>query len=250
MADLANRNVMVSGASSGLGEHMARVCARAGAHVVLGARRKDRIAAIAAEIGSRAMAVDLDVTDESSVKAAYDAAEAKFGTVDTVIANAGISAAGRATDLPADDFRQLNEVNILGVFLTAREGVRRMIAAGEDAAAKGRIVLVGSITAHLTGGGVSAYAATKAAVAHLGRNLAREWVRKGINVNVIQPGYIASELAGDWFGTEAGRAQVAGFHRKRLQPIDTLDGIVTYLCSDAAAGMTGAVIDIDDGQSL
>ncbi len=250
MHDLTGRIVLVTGASSGLGEHMARLCAARGARVVLGARRHNRVAAIAAEIGDRALAVELDVTDEASVRAAYDAAENAFGTVDTVIASAGVSAAGRSTEIAVDDFRQVNEVNVIGVFLTAREAARRLIAADGPVAARGRMVLVGSITAHLTGGGMSAYAASKAAVAHLGRNLAREWVRAGISVNVIQPGYIASELAGDWFDTPAGQQQIERFHRKRLQPIDTLDGLVACLCSDAADGITGAVIDIDDGQSL
>jgi NAD(P)-dependent dehydrogenase (short-subunit alcohol dehydrogenase family) len=111
-------------------------------------------------------------------------------------------------------------------------------------------VLIGSITAHLTAQGDVAYAASKAAVAHLGRNFAREWVRQGINVNVIQPGYILSELAGDWFATEGGKAQIAGFHRRRMQPAASLDPMMLYLCSDASEAMTGAVIDLDDGQSL
>jgi NAD(P)-dependent dehydrogenase (short-subunit alcohol dehydrogenase family) len=84
----------------------------------------------------------------------------------------------------------------------------------------------------------------------MGRNLAREWVRQGVNVNVIQPGYILTEMAKDWFETDKGKAQIAGFHRRRLQPIDSLTEPVLYLCSDASAATTGAVFTIDDGQSL
>jgi NAD(P)-dependent dehydrogenase (short-subunit alcohol dehydrogenase family) len=102
----------------------------------------------------------------------------------------------------------------------------------------------------MTGQGDAAYAAGKAAVAHLGRNLAREWVRIGITVNTIQPGYIATEIAGDWFDTAGGQAQIAAFHRRRLQPIESLDGAVLYFCSDASGSTTGATLTVDDGQSL
>ena len=250
---LAGRTVLITGASSGLGAHFAHLFAKAGANIILGARRADRVAALAAELsdsGTGALALSLDVTDEASIKAAYDAAEARFGTVDTIIANAGTSAAGRSTEIDDADVRRVTDTNFIGVYLTAREGARRLIAAGSRETGKGRIILIGSITSHLTGEGDSAYAATKAAVAHLGRNLAREWVRQGINVNTIQPGYIQTEIAGDFFQTDLGKAKVAAFHRKRLQPIDSLDAMMLYFASDASAATTGSTIDIDDGQSL
>jgi NAD(P)-dependent dehydrogenase (short-subunit alcohol dehydrogenase family) len=125
-----------------------------------------------------------------------------------------------------------------------------MMAAGVKETGRGRVILIGSITAHLTGEGDSAYAATKAAVAHLGRNLAREWVRQGINVNTVQPGYIQTEIAGDFFQTDMGRAKIAAFHRKRMQPMASLDPLMLYFASDASAAVTGSVIDVDDGQSL
>ena len=102
----------------------------------------------------------------------------------------------------------------------------------------------------MTGQGDSAYAATKAAVAHLGRQFAREWVRQGINVNVLQPGYIQTEMAGDWFVSEGGKKQMAGFGRRRLQAIESLDFPVLYFCSNASAAATGSTFTIDDGQSL
>jgi NAD(P)-dependent dehydrogenase (short-subunit alcohol dehydrogenase family) len=250
---LAGRTALITGASSGLGAHFARLFARAGANVVIGARRAERVAALAQEIaatGSGALAVSMDVTDEASLKAAYDAAEAQFGTVDTIVANAGTSAPGRSTDVSEEGLRMVTDTNFLGVYLTAREGARRLIATGAKDTGKGRIILIGSITAHLTGEGDSAYAATKAAVAHLGRNLAREWVRQGINVNTIQPGYIQTEIAGDFFQTDYGKAKIAAFHRKRMQPIDSLDPLMLYFASDASAAVTGSVIDVDDGQSL
>lgn len=250
---LAGHTALITGASSGLGAHFARLYAEAGAQVVLGARRVDRIEGLAAEIaatGPGALAVAMDVTDEQSIKAAYDAAEARFGLIDTIVANAGTSAPGRSTDIPEKGLRLVTDTNFLGVYLTAREGARRMMAAGVKETGRGRVILIGSITAHLTGEGDSAYAATKAAVAHLGRNLAREWVRQGINVNTVQPGYIQTEIAGDFFQTDMGRAKIAAFHRKRMQPMASLDPLMLYFASDASAAVTGSVIDVDDGQSL
>ena len=248
--DLTGRVALVTGASSGLGAHFAERFVAAGAKVVVAARRLDAVQRLAERLGDRALAVAMDVTDDASIAAAFDAGQAQFGTIDTVVANAGQSNAGRSTDVAAAALRATIDVNLTGVLLTAREGARRLVAAGVRDTGRGRIVLIGSITAHQTGTGDSAYAASKAAVAHLGRNLAREWVRSGINVNVIQPGYIRTNINGDWFDTDGGKAHIAGFHRRRLMPIDGLDDLLLYFASDATAMVTGSVIDVDDGQSL
>ena len=253
MHDLSGRTVLITGASSGFGAHFARIASKAGARVVIGARRRERVQALADELaaaGGQALAVPLDVTSEASIAAAYDEAQAAFGVVDTVIANAGVSRPGRAVEVPAEDVAGLFDTNVLGAFLTAREGARRMIAGGVRESRRGRVLLIGSIGAIMPVAGEVMYCASKAAVASMGRNLAREWVRQGINVNVIQPGSIQTELAGDWFESDDGKAQVAGFNRRRLQPIGSLDGPLLYLCSDDAAHTTGATFTIDDGQLL
>ena len=247
---LVGRVALITGASSGFGIHFAKLMVSHGARVVIGARRADRVAALAEELGDAALAVAMDVTDEASVIAAYDAAEARFGTVDTVIANAGVAVAGRSVDVPLNDVSTVIATNFTGVYLTAREGARRMIKAGFKQTEHGRIVLIGSITAELTGLGESAYAASKAAVAHLGRQFAREWARQGICVNTIQPGYIQTEIAGDWFQTEGGAKQVAGFHRRRMCPIEALDQPLLLFASAAARHITGATLTVDDGQAL
>ena len=247
---LQGRTALITGASSGFGEHFARMFVAHGAKVVIGARRADRLAALAEELGDTVLAVSMDVTDEASVIAAYDAAEVRFGTVDTVIANAGIVKAGRSTELSVSDISAVVETNFTGLYLTAREGARRMIAANFRTSERGRIVLIGSITAEMTGNGETAYAAIKAGVAHLGRQFAREWVRQGINVNTIQPGYVDTEIQGDWFETAAGQAHLNSFHRRRLTPIDALDAPMLLLASDASRHITGATLTVDDGQVL
>lgn len=248
---LDGRVALVTGASSGLGAHFARLFVAAGARVAMGARRNDLVRALSDELGPAALPLGIDVEDEQSIVAAFDAAERHFGaTVDTVVVNAGRFGGGRSTDLPGAEARSMIDVNVTGAFLTAREAARRMIKAGSRDTGRGRIILIGSITAHQTRTLDSLYAASKAAIAHLGRNLAREWSRQGINVNVVQPGHIATAMHGSWPDTEQGKAFVNAFNRRRMVPVEALDSIVTYLASDGSAFITGSVIDVDDGQSL
>lgn len=247
---LQGRTTLVAGASSGIGAGFARAIARAGGRVVLGARRLDRTQALAGEIGDQALAVPLDVTDEASVIAAFDTAQAHFGTIDGIVANAGIGTGGHATDVAVDGLSGVLDTNLLGSYLVAREGARRLIASGSRAAGNGRIVLIGSSTAQQNGTGDAMYAATKAGLAHLGRQLAREWVRLGINVNTLQPGWIPTEINVDWFASERGRTDIAALHRRRLLTPNALDPMLLYLLSDASAQVTGATFTLDDGQSL
>lgn len=251
--DLSGRTVLVTGASSGIGRHFALRLAEAGARIVLAARRTSLLDEVCGEIkaqGGEALAVAMDVADEPSIMAGYDAAEAAFGTVDTVVANAGISKAGSALGLSAEDFDDTMHINLRGTFLTAREGARRMIAKGVGESGKGRIVLIGSVTGHHTAQGMVPYGASKAAVAHMGRLLAKDWATKGINVNTIAPGYMATELTSSLWEVEKGKKLLESFPRRRVMPIDALDPMLLYLCSDASLSVTGQVFTIDDGQML
>ncbi len=248
---LSGRTVLVTGASSGLGSRFARVCSQAGAKVAVAARRTDRLEALVAEIsaaGGTAAAVALDVLDEASVKAGFDAAEAALGPIDSVIANAGISKAGSSVDMAIEAFDEVIAVNLRGAYLTAREAGRRMIAAGSRETGRGRVVLIASIAAQVPLPGLMAYCASKAGVAMMGRTLAREWATRGINVNMICPGYVQTEINADWFATEAGQKQIAGFPRKRLMREEDLDVMAVYLCSDASRAVTGSLFNVGDGQ--
>ncbi len=251
--DLSGRVALVTGASSGLGRRFSRILAANGAKVALAARRVDRLTALAEEIkaaGGEAAAVAMDVTEEASVIAGFDAAQEALGPVDVVIANAGMNSRGLATDIPIDEFDQVMAINVRGVFLTAREGARRMIGAGSRESGKGRIVLVSSIGAVKVLPGLAPYCASKAAVAMMGKAMAREWANRGININVLCPGYIETELNADWFGEEGGKKQVAGFPRRRLMDEQDLDGVMLWLCGDASRAVTGSMFVIDDGQTL
>lgn len=248
--DLSGRTALITGASSGLGATFARALAAGGARAVLAARRKGLLKALEAELNAArpaALAVEMDVADETSTRAAYDRAEQDLGPIDTIVANAGINAEGLAAEMPVEDFDRIFAVNVRGAFLTVREGARRMIARAEP---QGRIVIVSSVTATSISPGTAAYSASKAAVLHLGRMLAREWARYGINVNMILPGYIKTDINRTYFESEQGAKFVARFPRRRLMDEEDLTPLVSYLCSAESGAVTGSAFTVDDGQTL
>lgn len=245
--ELTGRTALITGASSGLGTRFGRILAVSGARVALGARRKDRLEALADRIGPNACAVQMDVAREVDIIAGFDAAEAAFGPVDTVIANAGVDGAGMITTMSEADIEQTLAINLKGAILTAREGAKRMMAHGVT---NGRIVMVASITAFEPSPGLVAYAASKAGVVQAARSMAREWARAGICVNTISPGYIRTAINDEWFETDAGKKQIARFPKRRLMGEEGLDAMVLFLCSDAAEFVTGTDFVLDDGQTL
>lgn len=251
---LRGRVALVTGASSGLGARFARVLAAAGARVALAARRTDRLQGLADSIaaaGGEAAAIEMDVADEASVIAAFDAIQTRFGApADLIVANAGMNARGLATDIAMTDFDALMGVNLRGVFVTAREAARRLIAAGPDAAAQGRMVLVASIGGVRPLPGLTAYSVSKAGVVMMARALAREWARHGINVNALCPGYVETEINAEWLAEPGGQKMVQGFPRRRVMGADALDGALLGILSPAGAWQTGSVVQVDDGQGL
>ncbi|MEM8921265.1 MAG: glucose 1-dehydrogenase [Pseudomonadota bacterium] len=250
---LEGRTALVTGASSGLGAHFAKLMAAEGAHVVAAARRKDRLETLVDDItssGGDAIAIGCDVEDEASIIACYDEAQAAFGAVDTIICNAGLDQMGLAVDISADDFDKVMNVNVRGVFLTAREGAKRLIGAGEDISQRGRIVTIASIAGLRVLPGQTAYSTSKAAVLMMTESLAREWARYGICVNAICPGFIETEINSDWLKTDKGQAMLKSMPRRRVMDIECLNDSILYLSSDGARFTTGAHIKVDDGQSI
>lgn len=247
---LAGRTILITGASSGIGAQFARAFAAQGAALALAARRKDRLEELVAELeagGSKAAAIAMDVADEASIIAGFDAAEAALGPINALVNNAGMNLQGAPTDLTAQDFDAIFAVNVRGVFLCAREAAKRMFARKE---ADGRILNIASMGGLKVLPGLFAYCSSKAAVVMMTKSLARDWARKGVNVNALCPGYIETELNAQWLGEEGGQKMIAGFPRKRVMPIETLDGIAAYCLGPHAKHVTGAVFSIDDGQSL
>jgi NAD(P)-dependent dehydrogenase (short-subunit alcohol dehydrogenase family) len=236
---------MVTGASSGLGAHFARVLARDGYGVVLAARRVDALAALKAEIvasGGAAEVVALDVADARSVEAAFAEVDRLGLRPDVVVNNAGISDAKPALEITAAEWDRVVDTNLRGVFLVAQAAARRMKEAGG-----GSIVNVASILGHRVAGAVASYAASKAGVVRLTEALALEWARFGIRVNALCPGYVETDLNRDFFDSEAGKALVKRIPQRRMGRPEDLDGALLLLASDASRYMTGASIVVDGG---
>jgi NAD(P)-dependent dehydrogenase (short-subunit alcohol dehydrogenase family) len=247
---VAGRVALVTGASSGLGKRFAEVLATEGAKVIVAARRKDRLDELVKELGANALAVQCDVTDEAQVIAMFDAAEAKFGLVDTVINNAGMTHANNAVTQDIAEFRKIMDLNVTSVWCVAREAARRLIKAGPEASHRGRIVNIASMAGRIVIPHVSAYNASKAACAHLTRSLAREWARHGINVNALSPGYVATELTEEWLNGEGGAKTIGKSPRRRVMDEASLDEALLFLCSDQSKFVTGTDVLVDDAQSM
>jgi NAD(P)-dependent dehydrogenase (short-subunit alcohol dehydrogenase family) len=251
--DLTGKTALITGASSGLGAHFAKMLAGQGAKVICAARRLDRLSELVAEInalGGEAQAIAMDVEEEASIIAGFDAAEQGLGVPSIVIANAGVNALGSAVDVDMAAFDQLMNVNLRGVFLTAREGARRMIAKGSRESGDGRIVLVASMAGMRPLPGLTAYSVSKAGVVMMAKGLAKEWAKQGINVNAICPGYVETEINANWLKEPGGERMLAGFPRRRVMDENALDGAVAWLVSDAARFTTGAIVQIDDAQGI
>jgi len=252
--DLGGRVAFVTGASSGLGAQFARTLAKAGAAVVLAARRTERLKTLRAEIeseGGDAHVVELDVTDPDSIKSAVAHAETEMGTIDILVNNSGVSTTQKIIDVTPDDFDYVMGTNTRGAFFVAQEVGKRMIARSRGAApgtfTGGRIVNVASMAGLRPLAQIGVYAMSKAAVIHMTRAMALEWGRYGINVNALCPGYIDTEINHHHWQTEAGQKLVQMLPRKRVgQPAD-LDSALLMLCANESHFINGAVLQADDG---
>jgi NAD(P)-dependent dehydrogenase (short-subunit alcohol dehydrogenase family) len=252
-ASLQGKVAVVTGASGGLGAHFAKLLASQGAAVALTARRLDKVEALAGELageGHRAMALRLDVADPHAIGPAFDEVEAALGPISILINNAGVGGDGMALEMTVEHFDETFNVNVRGVYFAAQAAAQRMLASGVAERGEGRIVNIASVAAQTNLPGLSAYCASKAAVAMMTRVMAREWARRGISVNALGPGYILSGINEAWFKTEGGAAQLKRFPRRRLMQETDLDAALLMLAGPAASAITGQLFIIDDGQTL
>jgi NAD(P)-dependent dehydrogenase (short-subunit alcohol dehydrogenase family) len=246
---LAGMTALVTGASSGLGQHFARVLSGAGAGVVLAARRLDRLQQLEAEIranGGKAWAVALDVSDPASVVRAFDAAAAAAGPLTILVNNAGVPSGSFFVKTSEQEWRDVMAVNLDGVFRVGQEAARRMIAHGTG----GSIINIASILGFGAIKSLSAYAASKAAVVSLTKSMALELARARIRVNAIAPGYFATEINDSFLSSEAGKRLLSRVPMGRAGELAELDGPLLLLASSAGAFMTGSVITVDGGHLL
>jgi len=241
---LEGRVALITGASSGLGMRFARVLHEAGAAVVLAARRKDRIEALAGEL-DRAIAVACDVSISADLKRLMVTALQHHRHIDVLVNNAGIGAPAPAEIESVAQFRKVVEVNLTATFALTQLVGRQMIKQR-----RGTIVNVASILGLVASGQIpqAGYAASKAAVINLTRELAAQWARKGVRVNALAPGWFPSEMTADMIADERSLRWI-----RRKTPMGRpgqeheLDGALLFLASDAGSYVTGQTVVVDGG---
>ncbi len=247
MFRLDGRVAIVTGASSGLGVAFAQALAEAGADVVLGARRVDRLEdtrTLVEHTGRRCVAVQTDVSDPDAFQALVDAATSELGRVDVLVNNAGIGTAVPATRETPEQFRQVIDVNLNGCYWMAQ-------ACGRAMQPGSSIVNISSVLGLTTAGlPQAAYAASKAALIGLTRDLAQQWTgRKGIRVNALAPGFFASEMTDqypDGYLDQMGARIPAG----RKGDAAELAAALVFLASDAGGYVTGQTLAVDGGMTI
>jgi NADP-dependent 3-hydroxy acid dehydrogenase YdfG len=192
--ELTNQVVAVTGASSGIGEATALACAEAGAAVALAARRTDRIESLAARIveqGGRAIAVRTDVGEESQARAFVERAHAELGRLDVLVNNAGVMLLGPIANAPTEEWRRMIHANVFGVLYCTHAALPLMAEQGS-----GHVVNVSSVAGRVARAGSGVYNLTKHGVGAFSESLRQECVPLGVRVTLIEPGAVATELAG------------------------------------------------------
>ncbi|MTI43791.1 NAD(P)-dependent dehydrogenase (short-subunit alcohol dehydrogenase family) [Roseibium hamelinense] len=247
---LTGKRVLITGASSGLGQHFARTCALEGAAVAIAARRTDRLEHLVHELNdlgaSDAIPIALDVSNEASVEDAVNEAVSGLGGLDVLVNNAGTARDGSPLNQSADDFDAVMSVNLRGVWLMA-------VACGNhwrEERRPGVIVNIASILGLRVGSGVAAYAVSKAGVVQMTKALALDLARHDIRVNALAPGYFETEINAGFFDTAHGQKMIERIPMRRIGNFEDLNGPFLLLASDASRYMTGSVIPVDGGHLL
>ena len=244
---LDGKVAVITGASSGLGVTFAQALAEAGADVVLGARRVDRLASTGALVeaaGRRYVATATDVCDPDQCTALVQSGLDAFGRIDILVNNAGVATAVPATRETPEQFRSVVDINLNGAYWMA-QACGRVMQPGSS------IVNIGSVLGLTTAGlPQAAYAASKAAIVGLTRDLAQQWTaRKGIRVNSLAPGFFSSEMTDqypDGYLEQMMWRVVAG----RKGEAEELAAALLFLASDAGSYVTGQTLAVDGGLTI
>jgi gluconate 5-dehydrogenase len=247
---LDGRVAIVTGASRGLGEEMAEGLAEAGAALTICARREEWLAPTLDRFKARGFRVEglvADVSKPADIQAVVDRTMAAYGRLDILVNNAGVTWGAEPEDLPLDKWQKVIDVNLTGAFLFSQAAGRKMLER-----AYGRIVNVASIAglhAAVNGPHYAAYAASKAGLMGLTRELAASWGRHNIRVNAIAPGFFRSRLADPVLPlVEPGIKASAPI--PRIGAEGELKGVCVFLCSDASNYITGQSIVVDGGRTI
>lgn len=244
--DLGGKRVLVTGASSGLGAHFARLLAGEGAQVAAAARRIDRLEQLArdcAGLPGRILPLALDVGSVAAIETGIAEAATALGGLDVLINNAGVAESERALAVTEAQWDAQLDVNLKGCFFCA-QAVARVMAEQPQG---GAIVNIASILGERVAASVAPYAISKAGLIQMTRALALEWARHKVRVNALAPGYVVTDINREFFAGEAGEALKKRIPMRRAGELSDLDGPLLLLCSQASRYMTGAVMAVDGG---
>lgn len=244
---LDGHTALVTGANGGLGSHFAQTLAKTGAKVAIAARRVESLREVEEQIrsaGGQVRAIALDVTKRESVVQAFEQTAQALGPVTVVVNNAGISVTKPLLEHTEDDWNEVIGVNLTGAWRVAQEAARHMVKNQRG----GSIVNIASILGLRVSAQVPSYVASKAALIQLTKAMALELARYKIRVNALAPGYVATSMNREFFGTEAGQALLKRIPQRRLGNPEELDAALLLLASDAGSFATGTVLAIDGGQ--
>jgi 3-oxoacyl-[acyl-carrier protein] reductase len=241
MALLDGRAAIVTGAGGGIGAAVAKRLAAEGARVGVADIKKELVEGLAEELGG--VALEMDVSSQESVQAAFDAFVAETGRLDTLVTCAGIVDTTAIPEIDPEKWRRVFDVNVLGTFLCAQKALETM---GEGAS----IITIGSRAA-LVGGTTSgaSYAASKAAVVCLTKSLAKHAAAQGVRVNVVNPGCIETQML-DNFPEDVQKAMVGQSVFKRLGDASEIASVVAFLASSDSSFMTGAAMNVNGGSHM
>lgn len=243
--DLSGKTAVVVGGTSGIGRVLALGLADAGANVIATARRQNLVDEVAAEIegrGRRTLKIACDVADEASLAALRDATLAAFGSVDIVLAAAGVTRRAPTLEMDTLEWQRIVDVNLMGTLRAFKAFAPGMIAKKQ-----GRLIGIASLASFVGLQEVSAYTASKAAVAGLTRALAVEWAAHGVTVNAIAPGVFKTDLNAELLRGPRGQEFLMRTPMKRFGRLEELVGAAVYLASDAASFVTGQLLVVDGG---
>jgi 3-oxoacyl-[acyl-carrier protein] reductase len=245
-APMTGQTAIVTGASRGIGRCVALALAEAGAEVVVNyARSAEAAEAVVAEIleaGGQAYALKADVAEEPAVKAMVDTVLERSGRIDALINNAGITRDGLLMRMKMDDWQAVINLNLTGVFLCTRAVTRTMLKQKS-----GRIINITSVVGLMGNAGQANYAAAKAGVVGLTRSAAKEMASRGITVNAVAPGFIATDMTKDL----NAEGILAAIPLGRFGNPEQVAGAVRFLAADPAAGyITGQVLQVDGGMVM